>query len=255
MDVEPALLAEPSGDDADSLVSENDPDDLANEQTWPTEDEMRDVNEDANGVGSVPDATAGTTPKAVQRVPKGTSEYQATWILDDDEDEEENDEKEGEKKAEDGDMEMEEEMEDMPVEEETEMESRKSVAFHDLDMAEEEEQYVLFLTLKNILPHSCVADSRSGAAEPERKRKTRSSQTKLIPRGMSLHAHASNDIAACAHSGRALGTHTKTSHAITRVSSSLKILRGLSAVFDGGRSRRSMVLRYVYHQCFCAHAL
>ena len=82
MDIEPTLLAERTPDDADSLVSTNEPDTMANEQTWPTEEEMADA--PANNGAVIPDAPAGTTPKRIKRVPKGTSEYQAAWILDDD---------------------------------------------------------------------------------------------------------------------------------------------------------------------------
>jgi hypothetical protein len=42
MAVEPAVLSVPDPEDADSLVSSNDPDDMQNEQTWPTEEEMQD---------------------------------------------------------------------------------------------------------------------------------------------------------------------------------------------------------------------
>ena len=144
MDVEPELLAEPDESSADSLVSSNDPDDMANEQTWPTEEEMRSA-QNANGNGhpdAIPDAKAGTTPKTVRKVPKGTSEYQAAWIIDesDEEDGEGNGEKED---GEGGEVEMEEEeMEEIPVAEGTEMETddRRSVAFQDLDEAEEARQ-------------------------------------------------------------------------------------------------------------------
>ena len=97
MDVEsaPALLAEPSADDADSLVSSNEPDDMANEQTWPTEEEMTGAGGAAEA-DAIPDAKQGTTPRAVRRVPKGMSEYQAAWIVDDDDDDEEEEEGDGE---------------------------------------------------------------------------------------------------------------------------------------------------------------
>ena len=138
MDVEPQLLAEPDESSADSLVSSNDPDDMANEQTWPTEEEMQSA---PNGYGNdaIPDAKVGTTPKAVRKVPKGTSEYQAAWIVDDDdEDEEGGDNEEGT-----GEVEMEEaeEMVDL-VPDDTEMETDvgRSVAFEDLDDDEEARQ-------------------------------------------------------------------------------------------------------------------
>ena len=86
MDIEPAVLAEPDVENADSLVSSNDPDDMANEQTWPTEEEMAGGTHPEDS--SIPDASNGTTPKAVKRVPKGMSSYQATWIVDEEDDDE-----------------------------------------------------------------------------------------------------------------------------------------------------------------------
>ncbi|KAK7692378.1 hypothetical protein QCA50_004003 [Cerrena zonata] len=138
MDVEPALLAEPDEENADSLVSSNDPDDMANEQTWPTEEEMR-AGENLIDEDAIPDALTGTTPKRVKKIPKGMSEYQAAWIVDDTDDEDDGEEKVGE----DGVVEEEEEMVDMPIhEDDTEMETdgRRTVAFEDLDEEEEEKQ-------------------------------------------------------------------------------------------------------------------
>jgi pre-rRNA-processing protein TSR1 len=139
MDVESIVLAEPDPSSADSLVSSNDPDDLANEQTWPTEDEMGGT--DDVGQSVLPDAKMGTTPKAVRRIPKGMSEYQAAWIIDEDEDEDEGGDGGG-SEVEMEDVE-EEEMQDMPMAEddhEMESESRRSVAFQDLDNEEEAKQ-------------------------------------------------------------------------------------------------------------------
>ncbi|KAF9070091.1 hypothetical protein BDP27DRAFT_1324276 [Rhodocollybia butyracea] len=86
---EPIILAEPTPSSASSLVSFNAPsltDELAKEQTWPEEDEMQQNN---NGMDSemgseIPDAPVGTTPRRIKRVPKGMSEYQASWIVDSD---------------------------------------------------------------------------------------------------------------------------------------------------------------------------
>jgi pre-rRNA-processing protein TSR1 len=148
MEVEPTVLAEPDPSDADSLVSSNDPDDLDNEQTWPTEEEMQgpDAVPQPAG-GTLPDATAGTTPKTVKRIPKGMSEYQAAWIIDED-DNENDEEADGDdgSEAEIEDVEEEEEMVDMTVHadgEEMESESKKSVAFQDLDAEEEEKQWAI----------------------------------------------------------------------------------------------------------------
>jgi len=132
MDVEPAVLAEPDPEELDSLVSTNDPDDLANEQTWPTEEEMNGSL--AAQDPSIPDASAGTTPKRVKKIPKGWSEYQAAWIAD--ETEEEGEDGEGED-GEGSEMEEDEEMVDLV---EDPKESAKTEDFHDLDMEEEERQ-------------------------------------------------------------------------------------------------------------------
>ena len=140
MVVEPELLAEPDSEGADSLVSSNDPDDLANEQTWPTEDEMRGPDVQLDG-DDVPDATAGTTPKSVRRIPKGMSEYQASWIVDEDDGEDGEEDEDGERE-EMQEIEMDDAAGDVEVEEEQDMEmdSRRSVAFQDLDAEEEDRQ-------------------------------------------------------------------------------------------------------------------
>ncbi|TFK25178.1 ribosome biogenesis protein tsr1 [Coprinopsis marcescibilis] len=136
MEVEATLVGEPNTDDADSLVSTNAPDDLQNEQTWPTEEEMNDSN---MGVieTNVPDAAPGTTPKSVRRIPKGMSEYQAAWIID------EEDEEEGDTSDKDADQMADEEQEEMvDVEEPVEMDTdnQKGVHFQDLDIEEEHAQ-------------------------------------------------------------------------------------------------------------------
>ena len=147
MDVEPQLLAEPNQDDADSLVSSNDPDDMANEQTWPTEEEMQGgerVNEE-----QTPDAPKGTTPRRVKRVPKGWSEYQAAWIVEDDDDDGESVDEDAGQESDVGMEETEkhvsageddaEGMDDVP-ESEMEVSTHKGVRFQDLDVEEETRQ-------------------------------------------------------------------------------------------------------------------
>lgn len=83
------LLEEPTSD-ADDLVSTNVPDDeelLQNEQTWPTEEELAEAAHQKPMDGDMPPpAMPGTTPKYIKKVPKGTSAYQAAWIVDSDED-------------------------------------------------------------------------------------------------------------------------------------------------------------------------
>jgi len=144
MEAEPVVLAEPDQESADSLISVNDPDDLANEQTWPTEEEMKGVDQGLDGA-PLPNAKAGTTPKHIKRVPKGMSEYQAAWIVDSDE-EDGGDEEDGEGDAVsmdtggEGEGEAQEE-EEVAMDELMELESRKSVvAFQDLEMEEETRQ-------------------------------------------------------------------------------------------------------------------
>lgn len=81
MDVEIDVLAQRNDKEADDLVSTNEVDDMVNEQTWPTDEELN-AGAMAAGGESLPDAKKGTTPKAVRKVPKGTSAYQAAWLID-----------------------------------------------------------------------------------------------------------------------------------------------------------------------------
>ncbi|KAJ8596585.1 ribosome biogenesis protein tsr1 [Rhizopogon salebrosus TDB-379] len=139
MDVEvaPVLLAERVPSSADSLVSTNVADDMANEQTWPTEEEMAGALHD-KGEGEVPDAEKGTTPKRIKRIPKGMTEYQASWIVDESEDEDEEHAEGNEAGL--GQIDEDEEM--VPLDDTLDVESeRKSVvAFQELDMEEEQKQ-------------------------------------------------------------------------------------------------------------------
>lgn len=63
-----SVLARPDPAQQEALVRENDADPLDAEQTWPTEEELRDAEAEAKA--------------RRRRLPKGTSEYQAAWILD-----------------------------------------------------------------------------------------------------------------------------------------------------------------------------
>ena len=143
MAVEPAVLAEPDTEDADSLVSSNDPDDMQNEQTWPTEEEMqndssRKLAEDTQ----LPDAHPGTTPHTVRRVPKGTSEYQAAWIIDGD-DEEDEGRRDSDESAQNGNAEEPVDVPDHEVEMEAEANATvEDVTFQDLEEEEENRQSV-----------------------------------------------------------------------------------------------------------------
>lgn len=76
-DVEVIRTLVPDPDNQESLVAENTPDPLAGEQTWPTEAEIAEADEDQK-------------QKKIRKrkLPAGTSEYQAAWIVDDSDDEE-----------------------------------------------------------------------------------------------------------------------------------------------------------------------
>lgn len=101
-DVKVLMKADPSAQE--SLQSEVVPDPMEGEQTWPTEEELKEA-EDSLKV------------KVAKKVPKGTSTYQAAWILDDEEENEESDE-EGD--SEDDDMDDQEDAMDEAVSEEEE---------------------------------------------------------------------------------------------------------------------------------------
>uniref|UniRef100_A0A4W6G5S5 Pre-rRNA-processing protein TSR1 homolog n=1 Tax=Lates calcarifer TaxID=8187 RepID=A0A4W6G5S5_LATCA len=91
----------------ESLQTEAEVDPMDGEQTWPTETELLEAEEARKN-------------KRVMKVPKGTSDYQATWIVD--EDEEENGEVDEESSDDDDDDMMDEDDEDEEEEEEEEEE-------------------------------------------------------------------------------------------------------------------------------------
>ena len=95
-DAEAKVLARRDPDRAEPLRSENEPDMFDGEQYLsPEDEEMADAVPGANGSGE------SKTRKKVFKVPKGTSEYQAAWIID----MEEEDDEDGESSEEDEDME------------------------------------------------------------------------------------------------------------------------------------------------------
>lgn len=156
MEVEPQILSERTND-GDSMTSRLDPDTMQNEQTWPTEEEMQGVNGE-HGSDVIPAAGLGITPKAIKKVkvPKGTSAYQAAWIVDDGDGGDDDDEYETDDDG-SGPEEMEEidadgfkvplapgQHPDNGAEDDAASSSRRSVAFEDLDMEEEGKQCVAF---------------------------------------------------------------------------------------------------------------
>lgn len=78
MDQDEKIIAEPNPEKQESLENLNIPDVFASEQTWPTEEELKEVEE--------------RFKKKKKRVPKGTSSYQAEWIMDSEEESEDDEE-------------------------------------------------------------------------------------------------------------------------------------------------------------------
>ncbi|TPX51272.1 hypothetical protein SeLEV6574_g00367 [Synchytrium endobioticum] len=91
------VLDQPDPALQESLVAVNEPDPLAAEQTWPTDEEIQDAARrlarrssisSVGGSDQLPASAFMTSSKRkVIRVPKGTSDYQAAWIIDTDEEE------------------------------------------------------------------------------------------------------------------------------------------------------------------------
>uniref|UniRef100_A0A667Y6C9 Pre-rRNA-processing protein TSR1 homolog n=1 Tax=Myripristis murdjan TaxID=586833 RepID=A0A667Y6C9_9TELE len=71
----------------ESLQAEAEVDPMDGEQTWPTDTELQEAEEARKN-------------RRVMKVPKGTSDYQATWIVDDNEEEEDDEEEEEEEEEE-----------------------------------------------------------------------------------------------------------------------------------------------------------
>ncbi|KAK0545884.1 ribosome biogenesis protein tsr1 [Tilletia horrida] len=115
------VLEERESEFGDELISENEPDEMDQEQTWPTEAELASAPA-ANGVhggeSAIPPAAPGTTPHSISKNGEGKQlegparmgkKYQAAWIMEsdgedddddeDDEDESDEDDEEGEGKG------------------------------------------------------------------------------------------------------------------------------------------------------------
>jgi pre-rRNA-processing protein TSR1 len=126
-------------------VDENIPDPLDAEQTWPTEEEIEQANSMLFSAKLfliplfilIELVQEQQNQQQKKRVPKGTSSYQAAWILEDDQEGQEvhSDEED----MMDKDPEFEEEEEELEEYEEIELDNR-SVKFDVLDDEENEEQ-------------------------------------------------------------------------------------------------------------------
>ncbi|NWI13992.1 TSR1 protein, partial [Crypturellus soui] len=84
MEEDVKVLMKADASKQESLQSEVVPDPMEGEQTWPTDEELREA-----------EASLKANRKVV-KVPKGTSKYQAAWIVDEEEDAEEDDDEEEE---------------------------------------------------------------------------------------------------------------------------------------------------------------
>lgn len=91
--LEPGVVIDERDEEyADELVSENEPDTLANEQTWPTEEEMAGAPQNADGVDGgdgLPPALPGTTPKTITKkhaTEEARKRYEAAWSIGSDDD-------------------------------------------------------------------------------------------------------------------------------------------------------------------------
>lgn len=105
----------------ESVQPEAEVDPMDGEQTWPTESELQEAEE-------------ARKSRRVMKVPKGTSDYQATWIVDDDDEENENDEEDDLDSCDDDADEMMEDGED------AENESQDGEACHDAGKDDEDEE-------------------------------------------------------------------------------------------------------------------
>ncbi|XP_063167634.1 pre-rRNA-processing protein TSR1 homolog [Candoia aspera] len=146
MEEEVKVLSKADPGKQESLQSEVVPDPMEGEQTWPTEEELREAAESLK-----------QSKKVVKRVPKGTSAYQAAWILDKEEwgngsEEEEEEEEEdiveeavsqdGGSSAEESAEEEEEECETMTLPEEAEDKMEEEAAM--LEKYRQERQEEMF---------------------------------------------------------------------------------------------------------------
>eukprot|EP00126_Sphaerothecum_destruens_P008240 Sdes_comp20143_c0_seq1m13251 len=82
MDQDSRILDQTEPENRDSLQTEVVPDSMDGEQTWPSEEDLKMVDAKEN---------RQISKKMIKRVPKGFSDYQASWILEESEEEEEED--------------------------------------------------------------------------------------------------------------------------------------------------------------------
>jgi pre-rRNA-processing protein TSR1 len=131
---------------ADDLISENSINDLDNEQTWPTQDEMDQGQAHVTNGGGVdlPPALPGTTPKSISKdkTKRKDMRYDANWIKElDEEDQEGSQESDEDSGIETGDEEVSSGMGDMPIQEVDDDDDNEDDEFDDEYEAKELAQY------------------------------------------------------------------------------------------------------------------
>jgi pre-rRNA-processing protein TSR1 len=138
-------------ENADDLVAMNEPDLLANEQTWPTEEEMAGMQVHPDGAADAAAASLSSGPnekKAKKVVKPGAEGHQASWLIavegddDDEDDDEDGDDGDGDGMEEDDELDVANGFGRAggEVEMEEEMESGRGDGHEDLDDEEEERQ-------------------------------------------------------------------------------------------------------------------
>eukprot|EP00960_Hanusia_phi_P054868 762796-Hanusia_phi.AAC.3 len=116
----------PDQEEQESLMMEHEVDEMDQEQTWPTEEEMQGK-------------------KKVKKVPKGTGSYQAAWYVDNDDEYEGSDGETGDENEDEGDhesQESDEESEQEILEDEDEDEDDQDMQDDDHDQEKEMEEFL-----------------------------------------------------------------------------------------------------------------
>lgn len=147
MDEDVKVVARADPAKQQSLISEAEVDPMEGEQTWPTEEELAEADEAAALLAKEVDEEEN---KVSKKVPKGMSEYQASWIVDEDEEHEDEDDDDDSEMDSDDDMaeSPDDEEEDAPSDQEFDTISMAATTIanddnydKDFDMDEEKKEF------------------------------------------------------------------------------------------------------------------
>lgn len=139
MDIEPITLHIPDQNLVESLESQNEPDPMDGEQTWPTDEEIQESEKKIKQL----------MKKRTRKVPRGTSSYQAAWIVDSDQEDGTDDDEDSTAL----DMEMDTSVKENGSEghdfseeeyEQVELDDRSGAFDFTIDAEQEEKEYVIF---------------------------------------------------------------------------------------------------------------